>query len=198
LNLELLFVIRLEVAPELDKAAIESQAKELYERDRQLLEAQYQALLQAKDGQITVYQEWLNSERQRNTDLTGIVKTMADKETSKVTQHFNAPVTAVAGNVEGDQIIYSPEQRQTLAEAAAEIQELLDQLSQTYPTNTTTGKMQLAAEAIAQIESNPTLMQRVLSAIQAGGTAALEQFLNHPAASFVIGAMEDWEQTKEN
>lgn len=81
---------------------------------------------------------------------------------------------------------------------AAEIQKLLDQLSQTYPTNTTTGKMQLAAEAIAQIENNPTLMQRLLSAIQAGGTAALEQYLNHPAASFVMGVIEDWKQTKEN
>ncbi|MBW4517851.1 MAG: pentapeptide repeat-containing protein [Timaviella obliquedivisa GSE-PSE-MK23-08B] len=181
------FVIRLEVAPQLDKAAIESQAKELYEKDLKLL-----------GERVAEYKDEVRFLRQSNTNLERIVETMADKETSKVTQHFNAPVTAVAGNVEGNQVIYSLEQRQTLVEAAAEIQKLLDQLSKTYPTNTTTGKMQLAAEAIAQIENNPTLMQRVLSAIQAGGTAALEQFLNHPAASFVMGAMEDWKQTKEN
>ena len=99
------FVIRLEVSSKANKAAIESQAKELYERDRQLLETQYQALLQAKDGQIMVYQEWLKAERQDNTNLTGIVKIMAEKEASKVTQHFNAQVTGVAGNVEGSQYI---------------------------------------------------------------------------------------------
>jgi uncharacterized protein YjbI with pentapeptide repeats len=98
------FVIRLEVSPEADKAEIERRAKGLYERDRRLLEAQYQALLQGKDGQIAVYQEWLKAERKDNTDLTGIVKTMADKDVSKVTQHFHAPST-VAGNVEGDQYI---------------------------------------------------------------------------------------------
>jgi uncharacterized protein YjbI with pentapeptide repeats len=115
------FVIRLEVLLGADKGRIERLSKELYERDRLLLETQYQYKLQAKDEQITIYQEWLNSERQRSTDLTGIVKTMADKETEKVTQHFHAPVTAVAGNVEGDQNIYTSPEKQSLAEAAAEI-----------------------------------------------------------------------------
>jgi uncharacterized protein YjbI with pentapeptide repeats len=191
------FVIRLEVSQEADKAVIESRAKELYERDLQILEAQYQALLQGKDGQIAIYQEWLKAERRDNTDLTGIVEKMADKETSKITQNFNAQIFGgVAGNVEGNQIIYSPEQQQTLSEAAAEIQKLLDQLSQTYSIDTKAGQMKLASEAIAQIEGNPALVQRVLSAGKAGGIAALEQLLNHPAASFVIAAMEDWQQTK--
>jgi hypothetical protein len=34
-----------------------------------------------------------------------------------------------------------------------------------------------------------------MSALGAGGTAALEQLLNHPAASFVIGALGDWQET---
>jgi hypothetical protein len=40
------------------------------------------------------------------------------------------------GNQIANQYNYAPEQKKTLAEAAAEIQQLLDQLSQTYPTET--------------------------------------------------------------
>ncbi len=49
-------------------------------------------------------------------------------EQPKVQQTFNTPVTEVAGNVESNQNVYAPEQKQTLAEAAAEIQDLLKQL----------------------------------------------------------------------
>ena len=90
----------------------------------------------------------------------------------------------------------NPEQKQTLAEAATEIQALLEQLEKTYPTDTTTGKMALATEAITQIENNPNLTARILSALKTGSFKAFEQFLSHPAASFVIGALEDWEKTK--
>ena len=56
--------------------------------------------------------------------------------------------------------------------------------------------MQIAAETIKSIENNPTLAERVISALKAGGVQAIGQLLNHPAASFVIGALEDWEKTK--
>ena len=95
----------------------------------------------------------------------------------------------------GTQNNYTPEQKQDLAEAARQIQALLDQLSQTYSPTTTAGKMQIATETLKQIEANPTLTQRVVSALSAGGTAALEQLLNHPAASFVINALGDWRET---
>lgn len=101
--------------------------------------------------------------------------------------------------IEGDYIqgnYYAAAEKQNLAEAAAEIQQLLEQLEKSYPTDTTTGKMALATEAIAQIESNPNLTTRILSALQVGSVKAFEQFLSHPAASFVIGALEDWQKTK--
>jgi uncharacterized protein YjbI with pentapeptide repeats len=97
--------------------------------------------------------------------------------------------------VEGD-YYNNPEQKQTLAEAAAEIQALLEQLEKSYPTDTTKDRMALATEAIAQIDSNPNLTARILSALKTGSVKAFEQFLSHPAASFVIGALEDWEKTK--
>ena len=92
-------------------------------------------------------------------------------------------------------VLNEAEQR-NLSETAPEIQQLLEQLAKSYPTDTTTGKMAIATEAIKQIEANPSLMTRVLSAISAGGVSALEAFLNHPAASFVIGGLQDWQETK--
>lgn len=92
---------------------------------------------------------------------------------------------------------YASREKQSLTEAAAEIQKLLEQLDKSYPSNTTTGKMAIATEAIQYIDSNQTLAQRVLSALKAGGVQALAQLLNHPAASFVIGALDDWQKGKK-
>jgi hypothetical protein len=74
------FVIRVEVPAEVDKAAIERQAKELYETKLQLQGQHYRAELQAKDGQISLYQEQLEIHLKSNTNLLEIVKIMAKKE----------------------------------------------------------------------------------------------------------------------
>ena len=97
---------------------------------------------------------------------------------------------------QANQYNYTLEQRQNLTEAATQIQKLLEQLSKTYSTETVSGRMQLATEAVTRIEGDSNLLQRVLSALQVGGVSALEQLLNHPAASFVIAALEDWQKTR--
>lgn len=101
--------------------------------------------------------------------------------------------------IEGDYIqgnYFAAGERQTLAQAAAEIQQLLEQLDKTYSADTTASKMELATEAIKCIDSNPDLTARIISALQAGSVKAFEQFLSHPAASFMIAALEDWQKTK--
>ena len=80
----------------------------------------------------------------------------------------------------------------------AERQKLLKQLSQTYPTNTEEEQKTVANEVIKRIKSDPKSMQRILSALKAGGTSALGQFLNHPAATFIIEALKDWQETKRD
>ncbi|NEN88592.1 MAG: hypothetical protein F6K48_06535 [Okeania sp. SIO3H1] len=87
-------------------------------------------------------------------------------------------------------------QEQNLAQAAKDIQELLAQLDETYPSDTTMDRMKIATEVITQIDNNPTKAERILSAIKSGGVAAVEQLLNHPASTFVIAALEDWQKTK--
>ena len=107
--------------------------------------------------------------------------------------HVSDQATYVEGNYYNN-----PEQKQSLAEAAAEIQKLLEQLDKTYSSDTTTGKMKMAAEVVERIESDPTLANRIISALKAGSVSALDQLLSHPAASFVIGALEDWQQSKNS
>ena len=208
------FVIRLEVPEEVNKAEIECQARELYEIKLSALEARYHAELQAKNEQIVIY-------RQHNASLENIINMLGNKpiqnivtvtgtaESKSMSESYkskydlsNAQVggivdTAQAGSHPAfNQHNYASEQN--LAEAAAEIQQLLEQLDKTYSTDTTTDKMTIAAEAIKQIDGNPTLTARILSALKVGSVKAFEQFLSHPAASFVIGALEDWQKTKGN
>ncbi len=83
-------------------------------------------------------------------------------------------------------------EQQNLAQAAAEIQRLLEQLENSYSTETTAGKMQLATEAITQIENNSTQKAKVIRSLKAGSVSSFEQFLNHPAASFVIATLEEF------
>jgi translation initiation factor IF-2 len=83
-----------------------------------------------------------------------------------------------------------------LAEAAKEIQALIEQLAKTYPADTRAAKNSFADEIVEQIEANSALANRLLKATKTGGVAAIEQFLNHPAVSFIVAAIEDWEKTK--
>ena len=101
-------------------------------------------------------------------------------------------------NVARDKNITNINNSQDLTQAAADIQALLEQLEETYPTNTTLGKVAIAEEAIQHIDNDPRLTSRILSALKAGGTSALDSLLDHPAASFAIAALEDWQQTKGN
>lgn len=130
-------------------------------------------------------------------------KTLFSNKQPKSNMTGNRNIHIGSGNynerIEGDYIqgnYYAAGKQQNLAEAAAEIQMLLEQLNKSYPTETTLGKMQVAAETIKSIENNPISTERLTSALKASGVQALAQLLNHPAASFVIGALEDWQKTK--
>jgi translation elongation factor EF-G len=89
--------------------------------------------------------------------------------------------TAQAGsNVTFNQNNYTPEQKQNLADAAAEIQQLIHQLSKNNQTSTN----EVITKAIHQeIQRNPTLKARLISALKAGGLEALKAIFNHPVFS---------------
>ncbi|MDY7022717.1 MAG: hypothetical protein SWJ54_15400 [Cyanobacteriota bacterium] len=73
-----------------------------------------------------------------------------------------------------------------------EVQQLLEQLSTSNRIDTMNGKMKVAGEVIEQIENDPALKHRILTALKVDGVSRFEQYLNHPAASFVMGALEEW------
>jgi DNA-binding IscR family transcriptional regulator len=87
-------------------------------------------------------------------------------------------------------------EKKNLAEAAAEIRQLLEQLSQNYPTHTTAQKMVVAAEAIERIENDPIWKQRAINAAKEGGLAALEKAIDNPVGAFVVGAVKGWQETE--
>ncbi|MEO0535902.1 MAG: pentapeptide repeat-containing protein [Cyanobacteria bacterium P01_A01_bin.123] len=117
-----------------------------------------------------------------------MVKAMA--ENPKVKQEIGTVYGGVAGNVEGDMNVYTPEQQKTLAEAAQEIQALLEQLSETYPLT------EVPAKAEAQIKSNPQLRGRIVGAIKSAGKKAVEKLVEHPAGAIVVAAVDGWEKGK--
>jgi hypothetical protein len=109
---------------------------------------------------------------------------MQQPETSKVQMNFHGPVYGAVGRNEGDMIINAS--NQNLATAATDIKQLLDRLSQEYPSNTPAGQAIIGAKAIEQIENNPTLKKRVINALKEAGATALEEAIDHPAIKIVV------------
>ncbi|MDJ0596962.1 MAG: pentapeptide repeat-containing protein [Pleurocapsa sp. MO_226.B13] len=191
------FVIRLSVPPDVDKAEIESKAKQSYETQLQVLEAQYRAELQAKDTEINIY-------KQQSANMMEIVKLQASR-----------PINVEAKAVSGERNIntgeyretnlhdnsryvetrdsstyyenYNSPQEKTLAEAADEIQKLLQQLEKTNPTAT-------EAEKVAYVndETTPSFKRRVVGALKAGGETAIEEFLDNPYVNVGKAAIMGW------
>jgi len=83
--------------------------------------------------------------------------------------------------------------QQNLTEAAAEIQQLLQQLEQTYPTNTPSEKMVVVEAAIKQIENDPTLKQRVIAALKSSGIEAFKELIDNPLINILVAALEGWQ-----
>ena len=96
--------------------------------------------------------------------------------------------------VQGD---YFGQPQQSLAQSAAEIRSLLQELEKTYPTTTTSEQMEVAAKVINQIESNPPLKNRVIKAVKEGSLAAFEKAIDNPAGAFIVGAIKGWQEVEE-
>ena len=101
----------------------------------------------------------------------------------------------IKGNAKVAGVINEAE-KQNLADAATEIQQLLEQLSETYPTSTNKEKMVVVGEAVEQIESNRTLKAKVINALKAGGTEAFKEAVNHPLVNILVATIEGWQDAE--
>lgn len=91
---------------------------------------------------------------------------------------------------------YAPEQKQSLDEAAAEIHQLLEQLAQTYPTETLSQQEVVEQEVKRQINNNPTLKERIVNVIKAMGVEALKEAIDHPLANVLVAGVQEWKEPK--
>jgi HEAT repeat protein len=86
---------------------------------------------------------------------------------------------------------------QSLTEAAAEIQKLLEQLAQCNPALGAEQDRTVALETLHQeLKRNPTLKSRLLNAIKAGGTEALKMALEtvfkNPLVAIPVETIKGW------
>jgi uncharacterized protein YjbI with pentapeptide repeats len=186
------FIARINVPPDFEKAYVE-----------RFIEEKYQLALKAKDEEISFLREEIAYKRRENTSLIGIIGTMAEKENYKTENTFNISGSLGSaanqghiassgnqnniGNAAGEaqaelksiQHIhnYTPEQKQTLAEAAAEIQQLLKQL-ETQGYSPEAAQQQIANDLAKRVQSNPEAKSRL---------AQWGQYLGDAAANGLIG-----------
>jgi len=94
----------------------------------------------------------------------------------------------IGGDYVGGTINQGGERKQTLAEAAVEIQQLLMQLEKSNPTATEEEKV-----AYVNDETPPALKSRVASALKAGSISAVDTLVdNSPFSNFAKAIVEGW------
>lgn len=97
----------------------------------------------------------------------------------------------IAGDkVMGDKIDTQINHSQDLAQAARDIQTLLDQLSQDYDSTTPAGQAQIGAKVVEAMEKDPTLKARIVNALKEGGTALIVETVDHPAVKPVVAMVK--------
>jgi uncharacterized protein YjbI with pentapeptide repeats len=197
------FVIRVDVPKSINKAEIEAEIKQRYEKNSIDQTDEYRKELQVKDHEI----EW---HRQQNTNLTNAIVTLASRPIT-LNNHFmptneskgdtynqsNMGIGHVSGgNLKDNKIagtIYEAP-NPSLVDAAAEIRDLLTELEKSYPATTTIEQMTISTEAIKRIESNPDQKKRIVNALKSGGISAFEKAIDNPLGAFMKGAWEGWEK----
>ncbi|MFP5271786.1 hypothetical protein [Coleofasciculus sp.] len=100
------------------------------------------------------------------------------------------------GGTQIGEILNDYSSKQSLDEAAAEIQQLLKQLEETNPTTTETEKMIVAAKAADEIKNNPTLKARVMGALKSGGTEAFKEAVDNPLVNVLVAIIQGWMQAE--
>ncbi|MFN9175554.1 MAG: hypothetical protein ACK58N_13890, partial [Synechocystis sp.] len=88
--------------------------------------------------------------------------------------------------------IINESQQKSLVEVAKEIQELLDQLSQTNPTTKNTEKMAVVGKAIDIIEENPSFKAKIINVLKAVGTESFKEAVDHPLVNILMAGIEAW------
>lgn len=163
------------------------------------------------------YKSEIEIHRQHNADLLGIIKditsqsihvqnnvnAIAKAENSSMPETYNTDnrganignfANKMQDNASMQANVYSTERKQNLTEAAAEIQQLLQQLEATNPNTTEIEKLTVVAKASEEIKKDPTLKARVINALKAGGTEAFKEAVDHPLVNILVAIIQGWQE----
>ena len=165
-------IVKIATSPNTDKEEIHSYFINGYDLASKALAAQYETRLQDKD-------KYINSLILIVENLSGVTKAMAESKSGD-NINFNqqgATIGGVAGKMESGSRIditqtINQGEKQSLAEAAAEIQRLLTQLEVTNPTATESEQVSYVNAAI-----KPDLRKRTIAALKAGTETAIDEFV---------------------
>ncbi|MBD1932089.1 MULTISPECIES: pentapeptide repeat-containing protein [Cyanophyceae] len=213
------FVIRISVPPELDKAEIENFFKQKYQLALKNKDEQYRKYLRErlndKDSVINCYNEQIKLMRKENTNLLEFIKIMAEQENSKINNTFyisGSPgsianqgnlgssgnqnsIGNTAGDVKGNQesiqnnYNYTFEQKQILAEAEAEIQELLKQ-QRTQGYSPEAAQQKVASDLAIKANNDPAVKSKLEKWGQYLGDAAVNGLIGEAVVTVVKSALQ--------
>ncbi|WP_293095744.1 hypothetical protein [Moorena sp. SIO3I6] len=195
------FLLRAATASNADHSKLNREYFTTYNNTKAFAETEAQVLLTEKDSRISSLETMIQTALQRPIfyaeayNHQGDTMSQAPKKVSKF--DLNNPQFG-GGLVDADTVHaqnigrdinnnYSSEQKQNLAEAAAEIQQLIQQLEKTNPTAT-----EAQQEAFVSAAITPTKKERLVNAIKEGGQGAIEEFLDNPYLNVAIRIIEGW------
>jgi uncharacterized protein YjbI with pentapeptide repeats len=193
-------LVKVKTAEDANHSEVSVEYFDTYNRYKSLPPEALLALLAEKDNTIFMLDKKVDAaiERPSNSVYTNTYQHLGDtmpeapKYDQRGSNFGNFVDTAQDGSRQQSiQHNYAPEQRQTLADAAAEIQRLLKQLEESNPTATETEKKAFVTAAIA-----PEHRSRVVRALQAGGEKALEEFLKNPYVNVATAIIKEWQKAE--
>ncbi len=178
------------------ESTLELEDSDIVQNIKELLYQKYQLILQEKDQQIALLTQELKDKKKENIKLLEMIELMS-KNSGNIYIHDSKLGNLNVSNSHDEKKHTNIYKSQNLIEAAQEIQGLLEQLEQVYPSSNIEGKEIIAKEAIKYIDSDVSLSKRIIDALKVGSIYALESLVEHPAAHLVIESLEDWQKTKK-
>ncbi|EDX76730.1 Pentapeptide repeat protein [Coleofasciculus chthonoplastes PCC 7420] len=195
--------IRIAIPIDANRLEVEHFLNREYDAQLEVIDKDYRYQLQVKYEQVATY-------RQQSANLTEILQRLAEK-TVNPAQTINVearrlvePLTPYPSNQgesmencpSGNSAIapaYTLEQKQRLTDTATKIQKLLQQLDQTYPTNTPLEKQRVVIEVLERIEQNPMLKASVVEGLKGVQTEVLKELIDHPLVNVLLAALEEYQ-----
>ncbi|MCC3423999.1 MAG: pentapeptide repeat-containing protein [Microcoleus sp. PH2017_01_SCD_O_A] len=84
-------------------------------------------------------------------------------------------------------------QSKTLAESVVEIQQLLQILDRSYPLDIPPKTQEIIDVAVKEIDKDPQLKERVVSALISGGIEALKELMDNTYVTILVAAYQGWQ-----